>query len=107
MVWGFVPKNLFSSIANVKIVAYITASIFNIGFSSILLIVINMNVTIWSIAAAICDTLNEERIQIANKRLRTPKEIELPVNPFDRHCKRLKSKQGAICTKQEYLIAGK
>lgn len=69
MVWCLTRKNLFSSITIIKIATYIAASIFNTDFSSVLFIMNNMSITIGPTAIAKSDTLNEKRIQIANKRM--------------------------------------
>lgn len=68
-----IEKNLFFRIKTIKIATYASVSIFNRDFSSVLLIMSHMKI-IGSVATAIC-MLDEERIQIVNKRtFESPKE---------------------------------
>lgn len=67
-IWCLAPKSSFSRITIVKIVIYIAVSIFNKGYSSILLIMSTTNITIGPVVAALCGKLDEEETKTTNRR---------------------------------------
>jgi len=68
LIWSYAPKTTFSGTDSVEIAVYIASSIFNQGYSSILLMMNIMNIVIGPITANICEALDEERISSAEAR---------------------------------------
>lgn len=68
LIWCFAPKRVFSGIITVKIAANIATCIFNKGYSSILSIMAAINIITGPTAVTTCKMLDEERLEIADKR---------------------------------------
>jgi hypothetical protein len=68
LIWTLAPKIRFSGSKCVESAVNIASSIFNHGYSSIILMMNTMNILIGPITANICEALDEERISTAERR---------------------------------------
>lgn len=103
LIWTFAPKTTFSGAKCVEIAVNIASSIFNNGYSSILLMMNTMNIIIGPVTASICEELDEERISIAEARSRHLKKV---VFRGDR-AKQEATMRGIIIMKLIWQISGK
>ncbi|XP_018315739.1 uncharacterized protein [Mycetomoellerius zeteki] len=62
LIWSIAPKRIFSGKKIVEIATYIAANIFNKGYTSILLMMATLNLTIGTNAATICEQLDATRV---------------------------------------------